>query len=228
MSIKSPGRGGAPRRRLAACLAVLLASAGAAAAHPHVFADARMEIVGDTTGKLLSVRNIWRMDELFSTSVVLDFDKNANGVLDDDELQAVGETVRESIAEWSFYTFVRAGGKLVPMDPPSEIRTLYQDNQLLMFFEMKAKDQIDLKTQPITVSTFDETFFVAFDFADESSFQLVDMPATCTRSMVVPDEDEAAKEWMSSIAGLGPDEKVPDDGVDYSQVLATRAEIKCG
>ena len=227
MSIMPTGRGRAAVRALAGA-AALLALAGSAAAHPHVFAESRMEIVGDTAGKLASVRNIWRMDELFSTSVVLDFDKNANGVLDDDELQAVGDTVKESIAEWSFYTFVRAGGKLVPMDPPAEIRTLFQDNQLLMFFEMKVKETIDLKTQPVTVSAFDETFFVAFDFADESSFQLVDMPANCTRSMVVPDEDEAAKEWMSSIAGLGPDEKVPDDGVDYSQILATRAEIKCG
>ena len=217
--------------RLAAWLAGVLASlalAGAAAAHPHVFAEARMEIVGDTAGRLISVRNIWRMDELFSTSVVVDYDKNANGVLDDDELQAVGDTVKESIAEWSFYTFVRAGGKVVPLDPPAEIRTLYQDNQLLMFFEMKVKDPVDLKTTPVSVSNFDETFFVAFDFADEKSFDLVDMPAGCTRAMVVPDEDEAAQQWMSSIASLGPDETVPADGIDYSQLLATRAEVKCG
>ncbi|WP_244487615.1 MULTISPECIES: DUF1007 family protein [unclassified Aureimonas] len=213
---------------LGGALALLGGAAGSASAHPHVFAEARMEIVGDTAGKLTSIRNIWRMDELFSTSVVLDYDKNANGILDDDELQAVGDTVKESIAEWSFYTFVRADGKIVPLEAPADIRALYQDNQLLMFFEMKVKDPVDLKAQAVTVSNFDETFFVAFDFADDASFQLVDMPQSCTRAVVVPDEDEAAKEWMSSIASLGPDETVPADGVDYAQVLATRAEIKCG
>lgn len=224
-------RGRAPRlaSRLALLVSCLLTGGtGPALAHPHVFADARMEIVGSADGTLASVRNIWRMDELFSTSVVLDYDKNRNGVLDDDELQAVGDTVKESIAEWRFYTFVRtAGGRLVAMQPPAEIRALYQEGQLLLFFEMKTAEPVDLKTGTLAVSNFDETFFVAFDFADEKSFDLVDMPPSCRKTMVVPDEDEAAQQYMSSIASLGPDQTVPDDGIDYSQILATRVEIQC-
>ena len=209
------------------CLTLGALSAQRAEAHPHVFAEARMEIVGDTQGKLVSVRNIWRMDELFSTSVVLDFDKNANSVLDDDELQAVGDTVKESTAEWNFYTFVSVAGKQLKMKPPESIRALFQDGQILLFFELKVDEAVDLKTQVVTVANFDETFFVAFTFPDETSFDLVDMPATCTRKMVEPDEDAAAQEWMASIAGLGPDETVPATGADFAQALATRVEIKC-
>ncbi|GGE25248.1 ABC transporter substrate-binding protein [Aureimonas endophytica] len=207
--------------------ACLLAST-AARAHPHVFADARMEIVGDASGQLKAIRNIWRMDEMFSTSVVLDYDKNKNSILDDDELQAVADTVKESIAEYSFYTFVqKPGGAQVKMQPPEEIRALYQDSQLLIFFEMKPAEPVDLKTVPITVANFDETFFTAFEFA-EDGFQLVDLPASCTKSVTVPDEDEAAQQWMASIASLGPDQTVPEDGVNYAQILATRVEVKCG
>ncbi|WP_102958673.1 DUF1007 family protein [Mangrovicella endophytica] len=217
------------RRRMAGGLAfaAMLCAAAPALAHPHVFAESHMEIVGSPDGKLHSVRNVWRMDELFSSTVLVDFDKNKNGSLDDDELTDVGKTIRESIAEWSFYTFVRSGGRTLKMKAPDEIRTLYRDGQLLIFFEMLADEPIDLKT-PLTVSNFDDTFYVAFDFADANAFQLVDMPQGCSKQLVVPDEDEAAQEWVNSIAGLGPDEKVPDDGVDYSQILATRAEVKCG
>ncbi|MEF2073148.1 DUF1007 family protein [Consotaella aegiceratis] len=203
-------------------------AAGPALAHPHVFAEARMEIVGSPDGELRSVRNIWRMDELFSSSVLLDFDENANGQLDPEELQAIGDTVKESIAEWSFYTFVRSGGQPVTMQPPDEIRALYQDGQLLMFFEMKAGQPVKLSDGLLTVANFDETFFVAFDYPDADSFQLVDMPASCSKAVVIPDEDEAAQEWMNSIASLGPDEEVPEDGIDYSQILATRLEVRCG
>ena len=214
-------------RWAALAVVAVLFPVATAEAHPHVFADARMEIVGDTAGQLVSVRNIWRMDELFSSSVVVDFDKNANGILDDDELQAVGDTVKESIAEWSFYTFVVVDDKAVKMQPPESIRALYQDGQLLLFFEMKAGEPVDMKAKKVTVSTFDETFFVAFSFDDADSFQLVDTPASCKKEMVVPDEDEAAQQWMASIAGLGVDETVPADGVDYAKVLATRLEITC-
>lgn len=208
-------------------LAAGLLAAGGAAAHPHVFADSRMEVVGDTAGTLVAVRNVWRMDELFSTSVVVDFDKNANGVLDDDELQAIGDTVKESIAEWGFYTFVRSGGKAVKMHPPAEIRALFQDGQLLMFFEMQAGEPIDLKTQGISVANFDETFYVAFAFEDEGSFELVDLPANCAKTIIEPDEDEAAQRWMASIATLGPDETVPANGADFANALATWVEVKC-
>ncbi|KAB0680020.1 DUF1007 family protein [Aureimonas leprariae] len=222
-------RSSAQRAALGASLAawLLAAATGTAEAHPHVFADARMEIVGDKAERVEAIRNIWRMDEMFSTSVVVDYDKNKNSILDDDELQAVADTVKESIAEYSFYTFVQKGGAPVKMKPPEEIRALFQDGQLLIFFEMKPEAPIDLKGGPITVAAFDETFFTAFQFADDG-FQLVDLAPSCKAAVTVPDEDEAAQQWMASIAALGPDQTVPEDGVNYAQVLATRAEIKCG
>ncbi|MCW4116369.1 DUF1007 family protein [Aurantimonas sp. MSK8Z-1] len=216
-------------RRLALAGAMLLGSAGGALAHPHVFAEAHMEVVGAPDGTLAAVRNVWRMDEMFSSSVLVDYDKNANGTLDDDELEAVGETVRESIAEWDFYTFVTDAGRPVALKPPEAIHALYEDGQLLMFFEMQPASPLALKGRKLTFANFDETFFVAFDVPDgEGGFQLVDMPASCTKSVVVPDEDEAAKEWMNSIASLGPEQSVPDDGINYSQILATRMEVACG
>ncbi|MEF2550438.1 DUF1007 family protein [Aurantimonas sp. A2-1-M11] len=216
-------------RGLAAALAVMAATLapGAAAAHPHVFAEAKVEIVGAPDGQLAAIRNIWRMDELFSSSVLVDFDANANGQLDDSELVEVGSVVRESIAEWNFYTFVQADGKTVEMSPPNEIRTLWENGQLLMFFEMPAGEAVDLARSKLTVSNFDETFFVAFIFESQADFLMIDMPDTCAKNLVVPDEDEAAKQWMDSVAGLGPDETIPDDGVNYSQALATRVEVSC-
>lgn len=216
-------------RRLArgGLLAASLLAPATAFAHPHVFAEAKMEIVGAPDGTLAAVRNIWRMDELFSSSVVVDFDKNANGRLDDDELVEVGETVRESIAEWNFYTLVESDGQEKKMGAPDEIRTLWENGQLLMFFEMKPAEAVPLAGHKLVFSAFDESYFVAFDFAAETDFQLVSMPASCTRAFVVPDEDEAAKDWMNSVATLGPDQTLPDDGINYSQALATRAEVAC-
>ncbi|WP_152048017.1 DUF1007 family protein [Aureimonas psammosilenae] len=209
-------------------LGVIALATSIANAHPHVFADARMEIVGNSDGTLQAVRNIWRMDEMFSTSVVLDYDKNKNSNLDDDELQAVADTVKESIAEYSFYTFVqKADGGQVKMQPPEEIRALYQDGQLLIFFEMKPAEPVDLKSTPISVANFDETFFTAFEFADDG-FQLIGLPAACTKEVTVPDEDEAAQQWMASIASIPADGEVPEDGAKFAQVLATKASIKCG
>jgi len=72
-----------------------------------------------------------------------------------------------------------------------------------------------------------ERFFVAFDFAGTEAFQLLDLPSTCTKAFTVPDPDEAAASWMAQISMLRPDQKVPDDGIDYSKALATHVDVTC-
>lgn len=52
-----------------------------------------MEIVEGPNGTVQEVRNIWRFDEMFSASVVMDYDKNSDLKLDKDELAEIGNTV---------------------------------------------------------------------------------------------------------------------------------------
>jgi ABC-type uncharacterized transport system substrate-binding protein len=217
------------RQGLAIALALGASSVGigAAEAHPHVFADSRMEIVGDATGRLVSVRNVWRFDELFSSSVVVDFDKNGNGALDPDELEAVSETVLKSIAEWDFYTFVSVGSRDVKLNPPQTIRGLWDHGQLTLLFEMTPAEPVDLKAQPVTFTVYDESYFVAFDFPDESRFQLLDLPKTCRKTYTQPDPDAEASDWMNSVSMLKPGQSIPADGVDYSKLLSTRIDVQC-
>ena len=210
-------------------LAALLATGAPAIAHPHVFADARMEIVGDDHGHLAEIRNSWSMDELFSSSVIPDFDKNANGKLDKDELKAVGEQIRSSIAEWSFYTAVSSGAHDIAMQPPGTLDAAYdaKAGKLLLSFTMKPEKPVDLTKEKVTFAVYDKSYFVAFDFPDEKRFTLKKLPATCTKKFVVPSPDEAASRWMNSVASFGMDQAIPDDGVNFSKVLATRLELDC-
>ena len=57
-----------------AALVSLFAGSGAFA-HPHVFVEASLEIVLDKDGRFSKLRQVWRFDELFSATVVLDFDE---------------------------------------------------------------------------------------------------------------------------------------------------------
>jgi len=199
----------------------------AAQAHPHVFVDARMEIVGGKGAELASVRNVWRFDELFSSSVVVDFDVNGNGTLDPEEMEAVAETVRGSIAEWSFYTFLTTGGRDVKMEPPAQIRGLYDHGQITLLFEMKPAEPIDLAKEKVTFSVFDESYFVAFDFPDAEHFQLLDLPKTCKRDYSRPDPDADAEDWMAQVSMLKPDQTLPTDGINFAEALATKVDISC-
>ncbi len=213
----------------AAAIATLLSAVAPVSAHPHVFADARMEIVGDGHDHLAEIRNIWSMDELFSSSVIPDFDTNANGKLDKDELKAVGEQIRSSIAEWSFYTAVSIGARDIAMQPPGILNATYdaKAGRLDLSFVMKPETPVDLTRDKVTFAVYDKSYFVAFDFPDEKRFALKNLPASCKKKFVVPSPDEAASRWMNSVASFGVDQAIPDDGVNFSKVLATRLELDC-
>ena len=53
-----------------------LVSGTYAFAHPHVFVDANIEIVRNDKGEFTELRHVWRFDELFSATIILDFDKD--------------------------------------------------------------------------------------------------------------------------------------------------------
>jgi len=127
-------------------MAALVSLAPAAAlAHPHIFVEARLEVVAGKDGSVEELRNVWRFDEVFSSSVVMDFDKNTDLKLEPNELAEVGKTVKQSLAEYDYYMNLTIDGKNVTVQKPDIIHVDYKDGQLLMFFAVKPVEKMPLK-----------------------------------------------------------------------------------
>tara|TARA_R110002020_G_scaffold145912_2_gene320257 strand:- start:8317 stop:8973 length:657 start_codon:yes stop_codon:yes gene_type:complete len=211
-----------PRLPAIAALASLIAPASALA-HPHVFADARLEIETSADGRVTELRNVWRFDEVFSSSVILDFDENADMKLDAGELAKIGDMVTQSLAEFDYYTSVTVNGKDIGITLPEAIKVDYQDGQLLMFFAL-VPDSIELAGK-IAVGVFDPTMYAALDFINDEDMAVTGASASrCARKVVRPDFDEIIEQNQASLTeaffettGSG----------DLSKLLATRLELDC-
>jgi ABC-type uncharacterized transport system substrate-binding protein len=65
-----------------------------AAVHPHVFAEAKLDVALTPDGQAIqSLRHHWLFDDVFSSTVIVEFDKNGDNKLDDAELKEVSKTV---------------------------------------------------------------------------------------------------------------------------------------
>ena len=92
-------------------LAALAAGTARVEAHPHVFAEARLDVMLKPDGHTVdALRHLWRFDEVFSSTVVLEFDKNGDYKLDDAELASVRQTVYASLGEYNYFQLVTANG----------------------------------------------------------------------------------------------------------------------
>jgi ABC-type uncharacterized transport system substrate-binding protein len=210
-------------------LSLILAAAaslapGAALAHPHIFAEARLEIVADGTNQITELRNVWRFDELFSSSVVMDFDKNSNAQLDPDELQEVGQTVLDSLAEYNYYTTISDNGKTIKVNKPDAITADYKDGQLLLMFAVKPAEAMPLKGS-LSFGVYDPTMYTAMDFpTDEDLVPVGDQLKACEHKVVRPDPDEVLAQNQASLTDAFFNDPT---GTDMSKMFATRIEFKC-
>lgn len=204
-------------------LAVLLASTVPASVHPHVFAEARLDVIVNPDQTVKSLRHLWRFDDLFSSTVLVEFDENADLKLDDAELQQVSQTVYDSLADFNYFQLVSVDGKDVAMKPPPQLMANYENDQLIIMFETEPKESLALKGK-IDFGVYDPTFYTAIEFLDDDNMAVKDLPASCTRAVIRPDPDEAIAQNQGTLTEAFFSDP---SGNDLSKIFATKLELTC-
>lgn len=207
-----------------AAFVLLLAAAGPASAHPHVFAEARLDVVlGPDRKSIHSLRHLWRFDELFSSTVLLEFDKNSDLTLDDDELKDVASTISASLADYDYFQLVTVNGKDVQMKAPAHLMAYFDQDQLIVLFESEPPAPIPLAGS-ISLGVYDPTFYTAIDFTEDASMAVEGLPANCSRAVVRPDPDTAIAENQKTLTEAFFNDPT---GTDMSKIFATKLELNC-
>lgn len=213
------------RNRLAIITALLaLALPHAAGAHPHIFVDSRLEVIGGADGNVQELRNVWRFDEVFSSSVLLDFDKNSDLKLDEEELAELGETMRTSLGDYHYFTTLTVNGAPVGVQKPDVIHVSLNEGQILVFFAVKPEKPMPLKGR-LTFGVYDPTMYTAIDFPTDKDL-VAEGPAfaKCQHKVVRPDPDEVLSQNSSTLTDAFFNDPT---GTDMSKMFATRLELTC-
>lgn len=203
--------------------AVVAAACGSAAAHPHVFAEARLDVIVDDSARVSALRHLWRFDEAFSSSVVVDFDRDGDLQLGLEELDEIAGIIHESLADFDYFQFVTADGAAIAMEAPPRLVADFQDGQLIVLFESKPRSELKLAGK-IAVGVYDPTFFTAIDYVDDAMMAVENLPGACSRAVVRPDPDEAIAANQENLTEAFFD---PDDPADLGKIFATRLELTC-
>jgi ABC-type uncharacterized transport system substrate-binding protein len=194
---------------IAAAAAVGLAAT--AAAHPHVWATVRSEIVLGPDHKITGVRHAWTFDEFYTAMAVEGLDANKDGVYSKEELAPLAQVNVESLKEFDYFTFVHLAGeddKLLKLQPPVDYWIDYDKSVLTLHFTLKLEQPVDTHAKPVAIDVYDPSFFVAFGFATEKAVALTGTDSKrCTADVTLPDEETAADSKAlteSFFSQLGP------------------------
>lgn len=214
-------------KRFALILAALSATLvpRAADAHPHVFVEAKVEIVFDKAGRMAAVRNIWQFDEAFTQYAVQGLDTDEDGKLSDDELKPLAKVNVESLKEFDFFTFLSVGETDAAFVPPEEYWLEFHNGQLTLFFTLPltAPMAVGAKT---TLEIFDPEYFVAFDFVKQDPISLRDAPPNCSAVHHRPQELDAGT--AAILSQIPADQRdLPADLQAAAQGMANYVAVTC-
>ena len=211
-------------------IAFLVAMAGplilphAAAAHPHMIADAELRVQLAPDGRsIAALHHTWRFDDVSSSMFLVDLDANGDLTLDETELIEAGKIMLDSMAMYNYFQLVTIDGKDTPMNPPKAIGVTYENNLLSVDFEASPKEPLRLAGK-VDIGVYDPTFYVALDFLDDEQLQVENLPPACRKTVIRPDPDEAIAQNQQSLTDAFMNDPA---GNDMGKIFATRLELNC-
>jgi ABC-type uncharacterized transport system substrate-binding protein len=205
---------------VSACLVEL------AAAHPHVWATVRSEIVFGPDHRITGIRHHWTFDEFYTAMAVQGLDANGDGVYSKEELQPLAQVNVESLKEFDYFTFVHPSDddKPLPLKEPVDYSVDYDKTLLTLHFTLPLEKPLDPKVHAIAVDVYDPSFFVAFGFATDAPVKIAGTETPgCTAMIEKPDaESEADAKALSEafFSQLGPNS-------NFGSQFAQTAIVKC-
>ncbi|MGL4262230.1 MAG: DUF1007 family protein [Afipia sp.] len=213
-------------RRLIQCFfvaAMLAITAGAAQAHPHVWIVAKSELIYAPDGSITGVRHAWTFDDMFSTYALQGIETKTKGVYTRDELKALAQTNVESLKEYAFFTFARAGAagsqKKEKFNEPIDYYLEYRDSALTLHFTLPFK--APMKTPVLALEVFDPSYFIDFQLNEKDPVTLVGAPANCKLTVQRPTDGSAQAQKMNEDTFLN------GDNSNYGAMFANKITVDC-
>ena len=144
---------------VAVLAAAALAGAQPAAAHPHVWIDARASLVM-ADGLLQGVAVEWALDVFVSALLIEDFDSDGDGAFDAAETAAIYDQTFSGLAEYGYYTHLTVDGIDIG---PSEVRDFspaIAGDAVVYRFTVPLAVPVDPTRERVELAFYDETYYV--------------------------------------------------------------------
>jgi ABC-type uncharacterized transport system substrate-binding protein len=205
-----------------ACVAAAMGCAVPAVAHPHVWVEAREQVLFDQAGKVEGIRNDWVFDEMYSAFAVQGLAK-PGALATSAQLAPLAKTNVESLKEFDYFTFAKSDGRKVVFAPPKDYFLEERpDKRVVLHFTLPLATPLK-PGRYMSLQVYDPTYFVDFELAAKDPVQLAGAPSGCSKSvlganpLVLQDGKELAKAFDT---GLTPSD-------DFALKMAARTIVAC-
>jgi ABC-type uncharacterized transport system substrate-binding protein len=157
-------------------------------AHPHVFAE--NNVVFDFNGKgLTGVKIRWTFDELYSSSIIMDYDKNRDRTFEPDEAKKLARQAMADLKLNHYFTYVRVNGRDFPVNSIKDFQVAINQGRVVYSFCVPCPISVRTTEQSVDVSCYDENYYIAISTSYQKAATVVNKFGFNTFINVSDDEE---------------------------------------
>lgn len=206
--------------RLAWVLAGMVALAGPAAAHPHVFMETALEVIRDAEGRAVSLRVTWTYDPFFSLVLITErgLDPDGDGSLTEAETAALQGFDMQWEPGFPGDTYAFAGEVPVALSGPRDGVARYEGGQIV---SSHIRDLAEPVAGLLVVKNYDPTYYTEYTIRDV-------VAEGCAVEIVAPDLTAAERELQAQLALIPADGDTEAEFPEVGAAFAQEVRVTCG
>jgi ABC-type uncharacterized transport system substrate-binding protein len=209
-------------RARAAGIALGLAAAAPATAHPHVWVTVKSQIAFTPDGRVSAVVHDWVFDEMYSSFATQGLAPKGK-LVTRAEFAPLAQENAGSLAEIGYFTTLKIGGKSVDFGSVTDYWMEERPDHLVEFHVTLPLKNPERVKKFGTLRVADPEYFIDFEFDDKDAVKLNSAPAGCSVSVAKPKPLEPAdksKLTESFFTNLSP-------GTNFGFKMASAAILAC-
>jgi ABC-type uncharacterized transport system substrate-binding protein len=164
--------------------------------HPHVFIDTTFTFVFNNSA-LEGLKVKWILDEMFSASLIMDFDSNKNKIFEEKEIKALERGAFVNLKNYHYFLYITINKKKFPVKQVNNFTAEISNNKIIYYFFVPLNIQVGMADELITAGCFDDSYYCDIIYAKESPVKLEnDSDFTCSWEFI---DDRKSAYWGGAI-----------------------------
>lgn len=136
-------------------------------AHPHVFADVRLELIFNKQ-KITAIRQSWQFDEFFSSSLITDFDADHDQHFKQEESEQLKKNAFENLANYAFFNHIFNHDQKITEFNYTDFSAKIVNNRVVYDFTLTLAEPVEPIKSSLAIGIYDPEFFVDLAYVDDN------------------------------------------------------------
>jgi ABC-type uncharacterized transport system substrate-binding protein len=202
--------------RMLAGVILLLLIPAQGRAHPHVWADIKVQVIFDDKGLLTGLHETWLFDDFYSAFVI-------GGGATQEQLESVLAENMKNLEEYDYFTRIMSGETRITGAKPEQASSRITGNRLEMSFLLQLPAPLSVSDLPMRYAVYDPAYYIEMLHTKApDAVTLVNAPKECTSKLEQPKPD---MEQVVLAASLDKTQKASDGlGLFFAEAVT----VKCG